>query len=270
MKAWFGIFIFVALLPAQKLAMVNRIEEVIVTPEVMVFKSADRSRLWTVQGLNRNYDIYNLTIEAEPDSVSVIRGIPVKYYVTDDSVNVSFSRWSTNIERETMIISDMDNYTPFVKIGLRDKMSMIAFLNRDSLPFIEGFFTKTFRVGSRQFKTSLDNPIDVIDYKENQYFFFQDRNSVTAVFPNRQFTISKSNYEWSYENRMIQLKPTADYIKNKRINAIKNGRSWYNNNWEKMRKGGKLNAVISIDGFNWNTDGLSDNEKNLLAWWQKS
>lgn len=248
----------------------NKFSEVIITPKAMFFKHKDKD-LWTIQTLNRNFQVYDLfVVKGSADSIVEKNNIPFKFY-TDTITEIKFSPWTSNIFKDTVNIRDIDSYNSNRNLGLRDKVSMVAYMNRKTFPEIENFFSKTFRIGNKSISTSLDKPINIIDYKDGDFLFYHNRTSIVCVTKNSgQELFSKSDYTWNYTNKKLYLYPKEDYIKRKPINAIKNGRSWYNTNWEKMRKEGKLFAYYDQSGLKWNTSDLTDNEKNLVSWFKKN
>lgn len=248
---------------------INDLSEVIVSPRVLAFKTKAKTSAWTIQTLNRNFDIYGLSTVHRPDSVKELDGIPVKYYNTD-SIEIVFSEWSSEITKDSLLLVDLITYNDVNNNGLRDKLAMIGFLNRKKLPFLETFFQRTYTVGAKSFKTTLEKPINIIDYQENNFMLYQDNFSVYMITTQREFTFSKNDFEWKYENRELTLFPSAAYVKNKPISAIKSGRSWYNTKWEKLRKERKLFAIVSASGLIWNKQGLSDSEKSLIDWFKKN
>lgn len=249
---------------------INDLEEVIVSPRVLAFKTKAKTNAWTIQTIARNYDVYGLQVFARPDSVQNLEGIPVKHY-SSDQVKIEFSEWSTEIEKDTSkVLGDLVNFNSDLAKGLRNKLAMIGYLNRKKLPFLETFFQRTYTVGARQYKTTLEKPINVVDYEENKFMIYQDNFNVFMITTQREYTFSKNDYEWSYTNKELHLYPTAGYVKRKPINAIKSGRDWYNGKWEELRKERKLSALVNSAGLIWNTAGLSDSEKNLVDWFKKN
>jgi hypothetical protein len=249
---------------------INDLSEVIVTPQIIAFKSKAANGAWTIQTLTRNYDVFGLTVSQRPDYVEEIEGgIPVKHFNTD-SIPVIFSAWATEIEHDTMLFVDLIQFNANLSHGYRNKLAMIGYLNRKKLPFLETFFQRTYTVGSREFKTTLEKPIDVIDYRENTYFVYKDNFNIYMILPQRSYSFAKSDYEWTYENSELVLYPTSNFVKTKPISAISSGRDWYNLKWEKLRKDGKLFATVSMSGLIWNTRNLSADEKNLVEWFKKN
>ena len=87
----------------------NKIAEVIITPKAMFFKH-ESSDIWTVQTLNRNFQVYNLFIvRGTADSIVEKKEIPFKFY-TDTITEVKFSAWTSNIFEDTLNIRDIDSY----------------------------------------------------------------------------------------------------------------------------------------------------------------
>lgn len=261
----FIIFVFLFVVSSNN----NRFSEVIITPKAIMFKH-DKSEAWTIQTLSRNFQVFDLfVIKGTADSIVEKNNIPFKYY-TDTIMAIKFSPWSSTIFTDTLTLDDIDAYNIDRNLGLRDKIAMIAYMNRKSYPVIESFFAKTFTIGNQQISTSLDKPMNIIDYEDNRYLYYHNKNSIVCVTQSGQTLYSKNDYSWKFLNNQLYLYPNKDYIPRKTISAIQKGRTWYNTNWEKMRSEGKLYAVYTQSGIKWNRTGLNDSEKNLLSWFIKN
>ena len=248
---------------------INTVEKVIVCPNFMIFKSAVEDDHWTIQTLTRNFDVYKLSVSGVKDSTSTKYAKEIDYY-SNPGVTFYFSKWRSGLEPAEVNISNVPSYNRESEWGIKEKISMIAFLNRKDYPFIEKFFTTSFKVGNTVISTTLEKPVNVIDYKRGEYLYYQDLGTVFGVFPNGKYSVSKSNFSWAYQNQKILLTPNLDYIKKKPISAINpDQRKWYNTKWEKLHKANKIRAVLSSSGIRWQTGGLEDKEKNLIDWFKK-
>jgi hypothetical protein len=267
MKICFTFLLLLCLLAAND--PINSIEKIIVCPNFIIFKSALEDDHWTIQTLSRNFDVYKLSVSGLKDSTSKAYSKEVDYY-SNPGVKFYFSRWRSGLEPSEADISQLPSFNRENEWGIKDKISMIAFLNRKEYGFIEKFFTTTFTVGNTVISTTLEKPVNVIDYKRGEYLYYQDLGTVYGVYPNGQYSVSKSNFSWAYKNQKLQLTPSIDYVKNRVISAINpDERKWYNIQWEKLHKANKITASLSSSGISWNTANLDEKEKNLMQWFQK-
>jgi hypothetical protein len=247
----------------------NQLEQLIVTPNALILKSKQKEDVWTVQTITRNFEIYGLKIDGSPYKTEEKDGINISYYNDTNSVS-HFNRFKSGFGKEKLSLIDIDQYQLENNLGLKDKIAMITYINREKFPFIEKFFEQTLKVGSKTLKTTLKEPINVLFYRENSILIYQTTREVKAIYPQTELSFRKSDYEWYYKNKTVVFSPTSEFIKNRTISAIKSGRVWYNKNWEKMRKAGKLKAVFSSTGKKYIVKNLSKKEVNLLAWWKKN
>jgi len=250
----------------------NIIKEIYITQNAMIFKTGlEDEDVWVVQTISRNFNLYNFKVSNGAPRTESVDGIVIHHFEEDTSKTVArFSKFRSGFKKEHIELSQIDTYGLELNLDVKEKVAMIAYLNREKFPFIESFFEKTFSVGDIKVSTTLKRPVNVLKYVDGNELIYQDDFYVYAVYPSTQYQIKKSDYAWSFRNGTVELVPTEEFLATKSISAIKSGRDWYTIKWKKLRKERKLKGYFSKRGIAWNTSGLTDSEKNLVLWWRKN